>query len=124
MKWFLLIAIFFGATAFMAEAFFAHGLKSFLPNLDDSHVHALFTASRYQLFAALFLVALIALYRFIPSPFVVVSQILACVGVVFFSCSLYAKYLLGLTALGSLAPMGGIAFMLSFISLLPLVFLL
>ncbi len=88
---------------------------------DPQVVHALGTASRYQLTAALFLLILIVVYRNFPSMWVVVSQVCVSVGVLFFCISIYLHHLFGLSIFAKLAPIGGISFMLSFLALLPLI---
>jgi uncharacterized membrane protein YgdD (TMEM256/DUF423 family) len=121
MKWILLTAILFGFSAFILDAFFAHGLKNFLGNsYSESAEHALTTASRYQLMAAFFLLILLFVYRGIPHPCIIVAQIFAIMGVLLFCFTIYAKHLLAITQVARIAPMGGIAFMLSFLALMPL----
>lgn len=125
MKWVLLVAIVFGSSAFMLDAFFAHGLKSFLgETYTDAAEHALTTASRYQLTASIFLLVLILLYHYSKSRFIWVAEVFTILGVLNFSGTLYLKYLLGFDKLAKLAPLGGISFMLSFLALLPLLWAL
>lgn len=121
MKWFLLVAILLGASAFMLDAFFAHGLRSYLGESYSETAHnALSTAARYQLNAALFLLVLVIFYRNIPSGWVVISQFLVLLGVIFFCASIYLKHILGFASLAIFAPIGGISFMLAFVALIPL----
>jgi uncharacterized membrane protein YgdD (TMEM256/DUF423 family) len=125
MKWIILEAVLLGSSALMLDAFFAHGLKTYLgPQFSETVLHALTTASRYQLIASLFLLILLLLYRAIPTLWIVASQIFVSLGVVFFCFSIYLRHLFGFDALVNLAPIGGILFMLSFIALLPTIILI
>lgn len=122
MKWILIEAVFFGASALMLDAFFAHGLHNFLGSQFTDTIHqALTTASRYQLKASILLIVTILLYRSIPSLWVIASQLLITSGVLFFCVSIYLRHLFGYTCFANLAPIGGISFMLSFLALLPLI---
>lgn len=125
MKWIILTAIILGFSAFALDAFFAHGLKNFLgANYSDVAQHALTTASRYQLLASLFLLILFLIYRIYPHPCVIASQMFVIIGVVLFCFTVYGKYILQLPQLAKLAPVGGIAFIISFLSLIPLMWIL
>lgn len=121
MKWFLLLAIFLAVTAFMLDAFFAHGLKSFLGDrFQEASLHALSTAARYQLLSGFFLLILIVIYRHYPFISVVVSGLLSIVGVLLFCGAIYLKHIFFIATFARVAPLGGICFMLSFLALLPL----
>lgn len=122
MKAFFIIALLCGSTAIMLDAFFAHGLENFLgDNFSDTVFHALSTGARYQLTAAILLLTLTFVYRIFNTKWIIVSQSLLVVGMLFFCGGIYAKYLLNLHNLARVAPLGGIAFMLSFLALIPLV---
>lgn len=121
MKWIVIEASFLATSALMLDAFFAHGLKNYLgTRYDEATLPALMTASRYQLMAALFLLILFLFYRLSPSLWIIVSQICTSFGVLFFSFTIYLKYLFGITMFANLAPVGGISFMLAFLALIPL----
>lgn len=122
MKWILIEAVIFGASALMLDAFFAHGLKNYLgTNYTDAAHHGLTTASRYQVMAAILLLVLILIYRSIPSMWVVLSQALVSSGVLFFCVAIYLRHIFGLTFFAQLAPIGGVSFMLAFVALVPLI---
>ncbi len=121
MKFILVAAIIFGVTAFALDAFFAHGLRNFLGDAySDSAAHSLTTASRYQIYASLYLLTMVIFYRHLPSMWILLSQGFAFLGVLFFCVSIYLKHIFGFATAGLVAPVGGIAFMLSLLALLPL----
>lgn len=122
MKWLFLFAILLGASAFLLDAFFAHGLKSFLAGrFTENAINSLTTASRYQLFASIFIILTIILHQHIPSVWLYVSQAFSILGVSLFCFTMYLKYL-GNISISGVAPLGGISFMLSFLTLIPLIF--
>jgi uncharacterized membrane protein YgdD (TMEM256/DUF423 family) len=121
MKWVLLVAIIFGLSAFILDAFFAHGLKNYLGDAyTDGVAHTLNTASRYQLMASFFLLITLLLWRATPHLCIIFAQVLVMAGVGLFCGTIYSKHLFGFATLARLAPVGGIMFMLSFLALLPL----
>ncbi|HEY7804244.1 MAG TPA: DUF423 domain-containing protein [Orrella sp.] len=70
-------------------------------------------ASNYQLFHTVAILALLSL----KGRLVTLSRWLMLAGIVGFSGAIYAKYLLGLPALGALAPVGGSLLILSWLVL-------
>lgn len=121
MKWFLLCAIFFGISAFILDAFFAHGLRAFLgERYEDSTMNALSAASRYQLSMSIFMILLIVLFKHVPSAWVIVSECFVILGFCLFCLPIYLKHLGGIPYFIRIAPLGGLSFMASFAALLPL----
>lgn len=125
MKLMLVIAVICGAMALLLDAFFTHGLKTYLAdNYTEASRLILSTASRYQFMAALQLLILILFYRHISSGWIIASQVLVTLGVLLFCFNIYVKHIFGLVMLSPLAPLGGICFILSWIVLIPLAFVL
>ncbi|MDC1287422.1 DUF423 domain-containing protein [Gammaproteobacteria bacterium] len=100
----------FALLAVILGAFAAHGLKAIL----DAQQLALFeTASRYQMYHAL---ALLVVGVMLTNPqfsrrllkYAAVAFIL---GIILFSGSLYLLALFGVSWLGAITPIGGIAFL-------------
>jgi uncharacterized membrane protein YgdD (TMEM256/DUF423 family) len=107
----LMVAV--GATmaglAVAAGAFGAHLLES---RLTETALRVYETAVRYQMYHA---VALLFAGRFLvrrPSRLIRASCWLFLLGIVLFSGSLYGMALSGMTGLGALTPLGGVAFLL------------
>ncbi len=94
-----------GASAVALGAVAAHGLS------DPVAASAVERASTYQLLHA---IALLLLCQFSTWPWVL-ARALMLAGVIGFSGAIYAKYLLGLTALGGLAPIGGMLLIVSWL---------
>lgn len=124
MKWFLLLAALFGASAIMLDAFFAHGLKSFLGYHDQGVFEALKSASRYQLLMSVALLSLIIFYRSFPSIWLVISIICLSLGIIFFCTPIYLRYLCDIPNFSGLSPGGGILMMAAFLALIPLIWAL
>ena len=98
----------FALLAVMLGAFAAHGLKAVL----DSQQLALFeTASKYQMYHALALLVVGVLLtnpRFSRS-LLKLSALAFILGIILFSGSLYLLALLGVSWLGAITPIGGLA---------------
>ncbi|MDX1297466.1 MAG: DUF423 domain-containing protein [Pseudomonas sp.] len=105
---YLLLAALFGFSGVALGAFAAHGLKA---HLSAEYLAVFHTAVQYQMIhaLALFGVGLLALLR--PSPMVSCAGSLFALGILLFSGSLYALTLSGLSALGIVTPLGGLAFL-------------
>jgi uncharacterized membrane protein YgdD (TMEM256/DUF423 family) len=111
--WIRLGAI-FGFLAVAAGAFGAHGLRERL----SPHMLDVFeTGAHYQLVHALALLAvgLIAMQR--SSVMLTVAGLCFVAGILLFSGSLYALALSGITKLGMITPIGGIAFLAGWLAL-------
>ena len=90
-----------------AGAFGAHALKQ---TLSTEHLATFEVGARYQMYhsLALFAVALLAGQGFAVKG----AGIAFIVGIVLFSGSLYALALTGVSKLGMVTPLGGLAFLL------------
>ena len=97
--------------AVAAGAFGAHGLKAIL-SADMLAVWQ--TAVHYQMVHALALLGLgILMTQWADAPLLPRAAITMLVGIIIFSGSLYALALTGITWLGAITPIGGLAFLLS-----------
>jgi uncharacterized membrane protein YgdD (TMEM256/DUF423 family) len=107
----IVVAGLLGALGVALGAFGAHGLKAMLADVSDvaTRLEWWDKAARYQMWHAL-LVGLLA-SRADASRSARVGIILAVVGVLLFSGSLYAMTLTGVRALGAITPLGGLAFL-------------
>lgn len=114
-RYFFAAGTVFAALAVMAGAFGAHGLKN---KLGPEMMAVFEIAVRYQMYHALGLLAVaFALSRY-PSRFGVAAGWLFCIGIVFFSGSLYMLALSGTLWLGAVTPLGGVMFVLGWLFLL------
>ena len=96
-----------GASAVALGAVAAHALS------DPNAASAVERASTYQLLHA---IALFVLCQFAAWP-LVLARALMLAGVIGFSGAIYAKYLLGLPALGGIAPIGGMLLIASWLAI-------
>ena len=92
------------AIAVGAGAFGAHGLRE---RLDARSLEIFETAARYQMYHALALV----LCGVIATRGAKQAGVVFQAGIVIFSGSLYALALTGVTGLGAITPIGGLAFL-------------
>ena len=93
-------------------AFGAHALSTSIP---ESRQATWATAIDYHMFHVLGMLALAAVFRGAPSPWVVRAQTSFIIGIGLFSGSLYALVLLDIPALGSVTPVGGLCLMLGWL---------
>jgi len=107
-RWFVAIAAGLGGTAVAAGAFATHALRG---QLSDRLLTIFETAARYQMIHALALLGVaLALGQGSLSPsWLGAAGWALLVGTLIFSGSLYALSLTGLTVLGAVAPIGGVA---------------
>lgn len=101
----------FGAIAVGIGAFGAHGLKDILA--ETARLETFETAVKYHFYHALglFLIGILALVK--PNwKQLSTAAILMIVGILIFSGSLYILSLTGITWLGAITPLGGVAFIL------------
>jgi uncharacterized membrane protein YgdD (TMEM256/DUF423 family) len=109
-RWVLSTGAGFALLAVVLGAFAAHGLKAVL-NVQQL---ALFeTASRYQMYHAL---ALLVVGVMLTNPqfsrsLLKLAAIAFSLGIILFSGSLYLLALVGVSWLGAITPLGGIAFL-------------
>ena len=92
-------------------AFGAHGLKGWLQALPDGAERLAWwqTGAQYQLWHALLLVGIQLLSRGGQERSLRWAAVLAVLGVVLFSGSLYAMTLSGIRAFGMVTPLGGVS---------------
>ncbi|MDP3847087.1 MAG: DUF423 domain-containing protein [Pseudomonas sp.] len=114
LRGFLLLAAFFGFTGVGLGAFAAHALKS---RLSPEYLAVFQTGVHYQMLHALVLLALALLVRQLPGRLLRAAGCLFTLGIVLFSGSLYALTLSGISALGMITPLGGLAFLAGWLCL-------
>ena len=102
--------------AVIAGAFASHSLQNYLT---DSALSIWQTAVRYQMYhsLALILVGILMRLEKSASSWLNTTAIAFIIGIVLFSGSLYTLSLSGITWLGIITPIGGVAFILGWISL-------
>jgi uncharacterized membrane protein YgdD (TMEM256/DUF423 family) len=110
----LVIAAVAGASGVALGAFGAHGLRA---RLDPAALAVWQTAVLYHLIHALALLALVLFAR-ATGRSVTVPVSLFAAGIVLFSGSLYLLALTGARWLGPVTPLGGLAFLAGWLSLL------
>jgi uncharacterized membrane protein YgdD (TMEM256/DUF423 family) len=108
LRGFLLLAALFGFTGVGLGAFAAHALKS---QLSPEYLAVFQAAVHYQMLHALALLALALLARQLPGRLLLAAGSLFALGIVLFSGSLYALTLSGISTLGMITPLGGLAFL-------------
>ena len=112
--WWLRIAALLGLLAVAFGAFGAHGLRG---RISESALSAFQTGVLYHLVHAVALLAL-ALYARATSAVVTIPAALFTAGILMFSGSLYAMALGNLPRLGVITPLGGLALLAGWASLL------
>ena len=111
---FLFIGALFGGVGVGLGAFGAHGLKG---RLSQEMLAVFETGVRYQMYHALALLALGAMMTRLEGRAVVVAGWSFTAGILIFSGSLYALALSGVTMLGAITPIGGVAFLAGWLAL-------
>ncbi|WP_434606572.1 DUF423 domain-containing protein [Pseudomonas sp. R1-7] len=111
---FLMLAAFFGFTGVALGAFAAHGLKN---RLSADYLAIFHTGVTYQLVHTLALLGVALLATHIPGRIVTWAGISFVVGILLFSGSLYLLTLTGITKLGMITPLGGVAFLIGWLCL-------
>ena len=95
-------------------AFGAHALRGRL----SPEMLAIFeTAVRYQMYHAIALLAVAAMMSRVDGRSVVIAGWSFIVGILIFSGSLYALALTGVTMLGAITPLGGLALLAGWVAL-------
>ena len=105
---FILIAALAGFVGVALGAFGAHGLRG---RLTPEMLAVFETGVRYQLVHAVALLAVAALMDRLSGWLIVTAGWLFLSGMVLFSGSLYLLALTGVTILGAITPLGGLAFL-------------
>jgi uncharacterized membrane protein YgdD (TMEM256/DUF423 family) len=108
------IAALFGFLGVALGAFAAHGLKA---KIAEPLLQTFQTGVLYHLLHALALLAL-SLYARATGTVITLPAVLFSAGIVLFSGSLYALALSGVHKLGAITPLGGLAFLAGWLSLL------
>ncbi|MEM7756829.1 MAG: DUF423 domain-containing protein [Cyanobacteria bacterium P01_A01_bin.40] len=112
---FLAIAGALGGISVILGAFASHALKD---RLSDRALAIWETGTKYQMYHALALILIALLIsRFPNSPLLNVAGFAFIAGIFIFSGSLYALSLSGVKLLGAITPLGGVAFIIGWISL-------
>jgi len=111
---FLMLAAFFGFTGVALGAFAAHGLKN---RLSADYLAIFHTGVTYQLVHTLALLGVALLATHIPGRIVTWAGIAFVIGILLFSGSLYLLTLTGITKLGMITPLGGLAFLIGWLCL-------
>ena len=114
---FITIGALSGFLGVAAGAFGAHALRD---RLSSDMLSVFQTGATYQMYHALALVGvgiLLARFSVDGSPFVTAAGWLFIAGTVLFSGSLYALSLSNTTWLGAITPLGGVAFLLGWLTL-------
>jgi uncharacterized membrane protein YgdD (TMEM256/DUF423 family) len=113
---FLATAALFGGLSVAGGAFASHALKA---QLTDRALEIFETGARYQMYhaLALLLVALLLSRAQESQTFLAVAGCAFIVGTVIFSGSLYALSLTNIKWLGAITPLGGVAYILGWVSL-------
>jgi uncharacterized membrane protein YgdD (TMEM256/DUF423 family) len=110
---FAVVAAVLGFLAVALGAFGAHGLEGAMKDLPDGAKRLAWwrTGVDYHFWHALLAAVLVALVGKLPAKRLALSLGCIVAGVVLFSGSLYAMTLTGVTALGMVTPIGGVAFL-------------
>ena len=95
-------------------AFGAHGLRG---RLSPEMLGIFETGVRYQMYHAVALLVLAAMMPRIEGRLVLIAGWSFTAGILIFSGSLYALALTGVTTLGAITPIGGVAFLAGWIAL-------
>jgi len=98
-----------GFTGVALGAFGAHGLRS---RLSPEMLAVFETGVRYHVYHALAVVATAAVAARLPGRAVPAAGWLFVLGILLFSGSLYLLALTGMTRLGAVTPIGGLAFLI------------
>ncbi|ROM89345.1 DUF423 domain-containing protein [Pseudomonas brassicacearum] len=111
---FLMLAAFFGFTGVALGAFAAHALKS---RLSAEYLAIFHTGVTYQLVHTLALLGVALLATHIPGRIVTWAGVSFVVGILLFFGSLYLLTLTGISKLGIITPLGGVAFLIGWVCL-------
>ena len=114
MKTYIIIGALLSALGIALGAFGSHSLKTKL-NPEELVIYDI--ATRYLMYHAIGIVCLGILTYNVPVSVVEIPVILMLIGIVLFSGSLYIISIKGYTKLGIIAPLGGTAFIVSWVLL-------
>ncbi|MDR1988930.1 MAG: DUF423 domain-containing protein [Acidobacteriaceae bacterium] len=113
-KTFLFIGAVMGGVSVALGAFGAHGLRA---RLTPDMLAIFETGVRYHMYHALALLLVAAVMPRLDGRAIVVAGWSFLTGIVIFSGSLYALAMTGVTTLGAITPIGGVAFLLGWAAL-------
>jgi uncharacterized membrane protein YgdD (TMEM256/DUF423 family) len=105
-RYWVATAALLAATGVALGAIAAHGVS------EPAAAQAIERASTLQLIHAVALLALGLTMTSLTNRYLVVGRWLLLLGIVGFSGAIYAKYLIGIAALGAMAPYGGMSLIL------------
>lgn len=111
---FLSIGAISGALAVMLGAFGAHGLKD---KLSDKMLTNYMTGVEYHFYHTFAILAVGLLAMHVQPGLLPFSGWAFVIGIILFSGSLYIMALTGITKLGAITPIGGLAFIIGWILL-------
>lgn len=115
MKYYLLLGCLLAGTGVVLGAFAAHGLKN---RVDTAMVTVFQTGVQYQLYHALALIIVALMAKaWPPMPLLFWVAGLFVAGVLLFSGSLYILALGGSKIFGPITPLGGLCFILGWLTL-------
>ena len=97
--------------AFIAVAFGAFGAHGLRGRLTPDMLAVFETGVRYQMYHALALLLVAALVPRLPGNAILAAGWLFVAGIALFSGSLYLLAVTGVTVLGAITPIGGVAFL-------------
>lgn len=113
-KTFMFVAALMGVVGVGLGAFGAHGLRG---RLSPEMLAVFETGVRYHMYHALALLVTAAFMPRIDGRAIVIAGWSFTTGIVLFSGSLYALALTGVTTLGAITPLGGVAFLIGWVCL-------
>ena len=113
-KTFVFISAVLGGVGVALGAFGAHGLRG---RLSPEMLTVFETGVRYHMYHALALLFVALVLPRLDGRAVVIAGWSFVAGIVLFSGSLYALALSGVTTLGAVTPLGGVAFLVGWIAL-------
>jgi len=111
---FMFIGALMGFVGVGLGAFGAHGLRG---RLSPEMLSVFETGVRYQMYHALALLAVALMMSRVEGRLVVIAGWSFTAGILIFSGSLYALALTGVTTLGAITPIGGVAFLAGWVAL-------
>lgn len=113
---FIQIAAIVGATAVGIGAFGAHGLEPVLEA--NGRLDTFETAVKYHFYHSLAMLSVAIWYQIQPERKILVKAMWSfLIGILIFSGSLYVLSLTGITWLGAITPLGGVAFIVGWLML-------
>lgn len=113
-RWLILASIFAGSAVILG-AFAAHGLRG---KLTERALEVFHTGVQYQFYHALGILALALLTERLSSSWLTIAGYSWALGIVLFSGSLYLLAITGIKWFGPITPLGGVLFILGWVSLL------